>query len=157
MRRALLFIGLFFMILGFFGYGYVYQADHRTAPNFSAYANLEFHTATDEEGHTDSATLTIIDDRFSDAKPRPIVDVVVDGKSWNLDARLRQTPPAYTWYKKGLYALKYSNKLFVNLPRGLFPEIRKADNVRLRIRYTDGWFVDLPLSPQTLQDWKSQL
>ena len=146
--KIFLYFGLLLILCGAFGFGYTYTADHRTAKSLSY----------DESGRVEGATLTMWDYRYSSAKPKPLVTISADGDAWDIDAIVKQEPPSYDLKEYSPEtSLKNTNKFFLNVSPQLLPLLRKADEVRVKIRYDNGYSVDLPLNEPDLAYWKAQL
>ena len=156
--KIFLYFGLLLILFGAFGFGYTYTADHRTAKSLSAYCKIDFQGSYDESGRVEGATLTMWDYRYSRAKPKPLVTISADGDAWDIDAIVKQQPPSYDLKEFDPdTSLKNTNKFFLNVSPQLLPLLRKADEVRVKIRYDNGYSVDLPLNEPDLAYWKAQL
>ena len=156
--KIFLYFGLLLILCGAFGFGYTYTADHRTAKSLSAYCKIDFQGSYDESGRVEGATLTMWDYRYSSAKPKPLVTISADGDAWDIDAIVKQEPPSYELREYSPEtSLKNTNKFFLNVSPQLLPLLRKADEVRVKIRYDNGYSVDLPLNEPDLAYWKAQL
>lgn len=152
------YFGIFLMLLGIFGYSYTYSLDHRSALSLSSYCNIDFQSSYDVRGRLEGATLTIVDHRYSDTKLKPKITITADGDAWDIDVVTKQTAPTYslTAYQADT-SFKNTNKLFLDLPVQLLPEIQKAGEVRVRFSYDNGTVIDLPLNASDLEYWKNQL
>ena len=156
--KIFLYFGLLLILFGAFGFGYTYTADHRTAKSLSAYCKIDFQGSYDESGRVEGATLTMWDYRYSSAKPKPLVTISADGDAWDIDAIVKQEPRSYDLREYSPEtSLKNTNKFFLNVSPQLLPLLRKADEVRVKIRYDNGYSVDLPLNEPDLAYWKAQL
>lgn len=157
-QKVLLLIGVLLIVLGGFGYGYTYMADHRTVDNLSAYCDVKFQTAVDIKGKVNTANLTILDYRYGGEELKPGVTIVCDDQTFNIKAAVRQTPPSYAlaYYNENT-TLKNTNKLFAELPADSFEAIRKAQVIRVSFGYFNGDTIELPLSEEEMDLWKVQL
>ena len=158
MTKKLFYLGLILVLLGIFGYSYTYSIDHRSAPSLSSYCTIDFQSSFDRKGQLEGATLSIVDYRYSDTRLIPRVTITADNDAWEIDAVTKQTPPDYSLANlQSNTALKNTNKLFLDLPPQLLPEIRQAAEVRVRFSYDNGTVIDLPLNEPDLAYWKDQL
>ncbi|BEU87076.1 hypothetical protein TAMA11512_05400 [Selenomonas sp. TAMA-11512] len=158
LTRLLFLAGFAFILLGSFGWGYTYTVDHRSADSFTAYATIDFQSSYDQYGKIEGATLSIWDYRFDSAKPKNTLSLIIDGTSYDIDALTKQTPPSYDIKNyDSKTSLKNTNKFFIHITPQLIPELRKASEVRIAIRYEGGFTVDLPLNSRDLAYWKAQL
>ncbi len=156
--KIFLYFGFLLIIIGAFGFGYTYTTDHRTVKSLSGYCKIDFQGSYDENGRVEGATLTMWDYRYNAARPKPVVTISTDGDAWDIDAVVKQTPPSYDLQNfDPNTSLKNTNKFFLDVPKQLLPGIRKADEVRVKIRYDNGFTVDLPLNAPDLSYWKAQL
>ena len=151
-------MGFALILLGSFGWGYTYTMDHRSADSFTAYATIDFQSSYDVYGKIEGATLSIWDYRYDSAKPKNSVTLIIDGAVYDIDAMTKQTPPSYDIenYDSNT-SLKNTNKFFIHITPQLILAIRKANEVRISLRYDDGFTVDLPLNAHDLAYWKAQL
>ena len=158
MTKKLFYLGLILVLLSIFGYSYTYSIDHRSAPSLSSYCTIDFQSSFDRKGQLEGATLSIVDYRYSDTRLIPRVTITADNDAWEIDAVTKQTPPDYSLSSlRSNTSFKNTNKLFLDLPPQLLPEIRQADEVRVRFSYDNGTVIDLPLNEPDLAYWKAQL
>ncbi len=156
--KIFLYLGILLIIGGTFGFSYTYTSDHRTAKSLSGYCKIDFQGSYDESGRIEGATLTMWDYRYSSAKPKPLVTIAADGDAWDIDAIVKQEPPSYDLKEfHPETSLKNTNKFFLNISPQLLPLLRKAGEIRVKIRYNDGYNIDLPLNEHDLAYWKTQL
>lgn len=156
--RILMIIGVLLMIGGSFGWGHTYMYDHRKADSLSAYCDIDFQTDVDEEGRISTATLTMIDYRYNSAQLERRMQLICDGRVYNVDGVTKQTPPTYSiaFYNPRTTFMN-TNKYFAELPDETFVPIRRAAEVRVRLTYDNGDIIDLPLNPHDLDYWQENL
>ncbi len=151
-------IGIIFILIGGFGWGFTYVYDHRPCDNLSGYCDIDFQTGVDRQGKIDSATLTILDYRYSSAKLLPTLTMICDDDTFELDAAVRQTPPSYSIaFFNDKTTLKNTNKLFVEFPPESFEAIKKADVITIQFNYDNGDKISLPLSEPDMDYWRTHL
>lgn len=153
-KKTVLFVGLAFIIIGIFGFSYIYQLDHRSAESLSAYCQIDFQSSHNEKGELEGAVLTLWDWRYDNSKLKPEAVLYTDGSAWEMKAAVKQTPAPQ---KNSQHKFQNENKLFVELPRSSLPAIKKADSVRFRFYYDNGQTIDLPLNEPDLAYWKRQV
>ena len=157
-NKLLIMIGSILIIAGGFGWGYTYMTDHREAASLSAYCNIDFQTGVDVKGTVSSATLSIVDYRYSGAELKPAILLIWDGDIYDVPGVTKQTPPTYSFvFYNPDNSFKNTNKFFAELPPETFDAIRKADEVRVRMVYSNDDSIELPLNDHDLEYWKEHL
>lgn len=147
MQKILLGVGVLLMLLGSFGASYAWNHDHRKVETLEQYATIDFQVARDGDGNWESATLSLFDYRFDDAKLLNKAVVFTDGAPWEIDAATRQT-------RQGL---RNENKLFFHFPRSSLKDLLLAKEIRVKFFYDNGQSIDLPLSKKVLLAWQRKL
>lgn len=158
LMRILLLLGLVLIVGGGFGWGYTYMCDHRKADSLSAYCNIDFQTDVDIEGRISTATLTMVDYRYNSAKLEQTIQLICDGRTYNIEGITKQTSPTYSiaFYNPRTTFMN-TNKFFAELPDETFVPIRRAMEVRVRMTYDNGDVIDLPLNDHDLDYWQEHL
>lgn len=147
-----------FILLGFSGYYYTYQSDHRQAISLSAYCNIDFRGIRDSDGHLQGASLSLQDIRYSGSLPASTVTITADDTSWDITAATTQLPPAYLGDTTSQNSfLQYKNYFLLDLPLELLTKIRTAREIQVKFGYQNGQFIELPLNAPDLSYWKNQL
>lgn len=147
MRKIFFVIGIFFMLVGVFGFSYTWNHDHRRTEFLEEYATLEFKSARDERGYLEGANLSLWDYRFDKAQLLKKVIIFIDGVPWEVEAATRQTL-SNRWNE---------NKLFIQFPKSSLRDMLTAREVRLKFYYDNGQTVDLPLGKNELITWQRKL
>ena len=147
MQKILLGVGITLIILGIFGASYTWHYDHRTAETLDKYATAEFQVARDGDGNWESATLSLWDYRYDDAKLLNKAIVFTDGAPWEIDASTKQT-------RKGW---RNENKLFFHFPKSSLRDLLIAKEIRVKFYYDNGQSIDLPLGRKDLLAWQRKL
>lgn len=156
--RMMLIMGLLLIVGGGFGWGYTYMCDHREAASLSAYCNIDFQTDVDEEGRISTATLTMVDYRYNGAALENKIQLICDGKIYDIDGVTKQTSPTYSLvFYNPRTSFMNTNKFFAEFPDETFVPIRRAEEVRIRMTYDNGDVIDLPLNDHDLDYWKEHL
>lgn len=147
MRKIFFVIGIFFMLVGVFGFSYTWNHDHRRTEFLEEYATLEFKSARDERGYLEGANLSLWDYRFDKAQLLKKAIIFIDGVPWEVEAATRQTL-SNRWNE---------NKLFIQFPKSSLRDMLTAREVRLKFYYDNGQTVDLPLGKNELITWQRKL
>lgn len=156
--KLLMSVGILLIMLGGFGWGFTYVYDHRPCDNLSGYCDIDFQTGVDIHGKVNTATLTILDYRFSSARPTPTITMICDDNVFEMKASVRQTPPSYTMaFYNDKTTLKNTNKFFVEFPPESFGAILKADVITIQFAYDNGDTISLPLSEPDMEYWRTHL
>ena len=157
-HKLLMTIGIILIVAGGFGWGFTYVYDHRPCDNLSGYCDIDFKTGVDINGKVSTATLTIMDYRFSSALLNPTLTLICDDDTFTIDAATRQTPPSYSLaFYNDKTTLKNTNKLFVEFPAEAFDAILKADVITIQFSYDNGDKISLPLSEPDMDYWRTHL
>ena len=156
--KGLAILGVLLICCGIGGWVYTYRIDHRSVPSLSAYCDIDFKTARDGKGRVSSATLSILDYRYSNTRFSPQLRVYIDGIALDIDGTAKQAPPTYslTVYDEH-HSFKNTNKLFIEFPAEALPELKAANEIRVQLKYSDGTVLDLPLNAPDLAYWQEQL
>lgn len=156
--RLLMWIGIFLILLGGFGWGFTYVFDHRPADNLSGYCDIDFQTGVDVNGKINTANLTIQDYRYSSANLLAAMTMICDDDVFTMEASVRQIPPSYSLaFFNDKTTLKNTNKLFVEFPPESYNAMRKAEVITIQFAYDNGDKVSLPLSEPDMEYWKEHL
>jgi len=147
MQKILLGVGVLLMLLGSFGASFAWHHNHREVETLDQYATAEFQVARDGDGNWESATFTMFDYRYDNAKLLERAVVFTDGAPWDVDAATKQT-------RQGL---RTENKLFFHFPRSSLKDLLLAKEVRIKFFYDNGQTIDLPLSRKVLLAWQRKL
>ena len=157
LRGAAIF-GVCLICCGIAGWVYTYRIDHRTAPSLSAYCDIDFKSARDEKGRIASATLTLLDYRYSNTPLKPQLRLYIDGVAWDIDGTAKQLPPVYALQSyDARTAFKNTNKLFVEFPPEALPEIKAAKEIRVQLTAEGSKPIDLPLNGPDRDYWQTQI
>lgn len=152
-------ITIILLIASFIGYRASY--DNRSASNLSSYCNIDFRGIIDPTTNkVQTATLLVIDYRFSKNPLEKFCIVDVDGKKYKVPAdETSSIPPTYSPKDFKLETgFKYTNSLFVHFAPSLLKEIKNANTVKISFKYIDNdSAIELPLSEVDLNYWKNQL
>ncbi|MBR4904185.1 MAG: hypothetical protein IKZ53_05900 [Selenomonadaceae bacterium] len=147
MQKILMGIGVLLILLGIFGASYIWHYDHREAETLEKYAVLEFQVARDGDGNWESATLSLWDYRYDEARFLNTVIVFTDGAPWEIEAVTKQTQKG--WRKE--------NKLFFHFPKSSLKDLLLAKEIRIKFYYDNGQSIDLPLGKKELLAWQRKL
>ena len=107
MQKILMGVGVLLIVLGIFGASYTWHHDHREAETLDKYAATDFQVGRDGDGNWESATLSLWDYRYDNARLLNKAIVFTDGAPWEIDAVTKQT-------RKGW---RNENKLFLHFPK----------------------------------------
>ena len=154
MRQNFAALGIFLILIGTFGISYTWNYDHRTTRFLDEYALLDFQTSLNGEGKLEGAVLSIWDFRFDDSKLLPRAILFTDNDPWEMPANVKNQRAKSEKFPR---MLQNENKLFVNLPRSSLPAILMSKQIRFRFYYDNGQTIDLPLSEDTLKEWKRKM
>lgn len=154
MRQNVTALGIFLILLGIFGISYTWNYDHREVKYLDEYAILDFQTSLNVEGKLEGAVLTLWDFRFDKSELLPRAILFTDKDPWEMIASVRHQKAQSEKFPR---SLQNENKLFVTLPRSSLPAMVIAKQVRLRYYYDNGQTIDLPLSEETLKEWKRKM
>lgn len=157
-HKFLMTLGIILILFGGFGWSFTYVYDHRPCDNLSGYCDIDFQTGVDKNGRVDSATLTILDYRYSSAKLLPTLTMICDDTVFDMEAAVRYTPPSYSIaFFNDKTTLKNTNKLFVEFPHEAFDAILNADVITIQFSYDNCDKISLPLSEPDMDYWRSHL
>lgn len=152
-------ISIILVITSFMGYRNSY--DNRSASNLSSYCNIDFRGIIDPKTNkVQTATLSLVDYRFSKNPLEKFCIVDVDGKKYKVSAdETYSIPPTYSLKDLKLETcFKYTNSLLVHFDPTVLKEIKNANTVKISFKYIDNDFaIELPLSEVDLNYWKNQL
>jgi hypothetical protein len=141
--------------------GYRASYDNRTASNLSSYCTIDFRGIIDPVANTvTTATLSLVDYRFSSKPIEKFCIVEVDGKTYKVAAdETSSLPPTYSLNDFNLQpCFKYTNSLLVHFEPSLLKEINEAKSVKISFKYVgNDSAIELPLSEVDLKYWKNQL
>ena len=151
-RRIVVAVGIFFMLIGVFGLSYTWHYDNRTADSLSEYAKIEFNVSRDGDGNIEGAVMSLWDYRYDRSELLPKAIIFIDGAPWDLRATVKHTPPPMSGDR-----FKSENKLFVEFPRASLKSILNSESIRFRFFYDSGQSIDLPLNAKDLAAWKRKL
>jgi len=158
-KPAIAIITIIFLFACFIGWRASY--DNRSASNLSSYCNIDFRGIIDPETNKiKTATLSLIDYRFSSNPLEKFCIVDVDGKKYKVLADdTSSLPPTYSPKDfKFEIGFKYTNSLLAHFEPSLLKEINNANTVKISFKYVDNdSAIELPLSDVDLKYWKNQL
>ena len=147
MQKILVGVGVFLILLGIFGVSYTWHYDHREAETLEKYAVTDFQVGRDGDGNWESATLSLWDYRYDDAKLLNKAIVFTDGAPWEVDAVTKQTSKGW----------RNENKLFFHFPKSSLKDLLLAKEIRIKFYYDNGQSIDLPLGKKELLAWQRKL
>ena len=152
MKRLVTLLGAVMVLAGVFGFSYTWHVDHRSASSLGEYCRVDFLSSRTETGKLEGAVLTLWDYRYGGERLLPKAVLYTDGSPWEMVAKVKQTVAV-----DEEHSYQHENKLFVELPTGSLSSIRKAESIRLRFYYENGYTVDLPLDERELEYWRRQV
>jgi hypothetical protein len=160
-KKALLAIITIIIIIFACSIGYRDSYDNRIASNLSAYCTIDFRGVIDPiKNKVTTATLSLVDYRFSSKPIEKFCIVDVDGKTYKVTTDATTSlPPTYSPNDFNLQTcFKYTNSLIVHFDPSLLKEINNARIVKISFKYVDSdSIIELPLSEVDLNYWKNQL
>lgn len=161
MKKATIAIITIIIIIFACSVGYRTSYNNRTASNLSSYCNIDFRGVIDPTTNKiTTATLSLVDYRFSSKPLEKFCIVDVDGKTYKVTTDATTSlPPTYSPNDFNLQTcFKYTNSLLVHFDPSLLKEINNAKSVKISFKYVgNDSAIKLPLSEVDLRYWKNQL